>query len=78
VPGLAISSRYVPASDQAEVGGDLYEVLRWQDGVLVAIGDVQGHSLQAAAVMGELSTRCAPSPSKGTRRWPSPPCSTRS
>jgi CheY-like chemotaxis protein len=54
VPGLAMSSRYIPASDQAEVGGDFYEALRWQDQVLVAIGDVQGHSLHAATVMGEL------------------------
>ena len=27
---------------------------RWRDGVLIAIGDIQGHSLQAATVMGEL------------------------
>ena len=54
VPGLAMSFRYIPASDQAEVGGDFYEALRWRDRVLVAIGDVQGHSLQAATVMGEL------------------------
>jgi hypothetical protein len=54
IPGLAIAFRYLPASDQAEVGGDFYEALRWQDRVLVAIGDVQGHSLHAATVMGEL------------------------
>jgi serine phosphatase RsbU (regulator of sigma subunit)/FixJ family two-component response regulator len=54
VPGLAMSFRYIPASDQAEVGGDFYEALRWRDRVLVAIGDVQGHSLHAATVMGEL------------------------
>ena len=54
VPGLALSFRYIPASDQAEVGGDFYEALRWRDSVLVAIGDVQGHSLLAATVMGEL------------------------
>src|ERR1700722_1012448 len=54
VPGLAMSFRYIPASDQAEVGGDFYEALRWHDKVLVAIGDVQGHSLHAAIVMGEL------------------------
>jgi serine phosphatase RsbU (regulator of sigma subunit) len=46
--------RYLPASDHAEVGGDFYEALPWRNGVLVAIGDVQGHSLQAATVMGEL------------------------
>jgi CheY-like chemotaxis protein len=54
IPGLAIAFRYIPASDQAEVGGDFYEALRWQGRVLVAIGDVQGHSLHAATVMGEL------------------------
>ncbi len=54
VPGLAMSVRYLPASDQAEIGGDFYEALAWHDKILVAIGDVQGHSLRAATVMGEL------------------------
>jgi DNA-binding response OmpR family regulator/serine phosphatase RsbU (regulator of sigma subunit) len=54
VAGVSMAYRYLPASDQAEVGGDFYEALPWRDGVLIAIGDVQGHSLQAATVMGEL------------------------
>ncbi|MGH3258167.1 MAG: response regulator, partial [Streptosporangiaceae bacterium] len=54
VPGLAMSFRYIPASDQAAVGGDFYEALTWRDRILIAIGDVQGHSLHAATVMGEL------------------------
>jgi serine phosphatase RsbU (regulator of sigma subunit)/DNA-binding response OmpR family regulator len=54
VPGVSMAYRYLPASDHAEVGGDFYEALPWRDGVLVAIGDVQGHSLHAATVMGEL------------------------
>jgi serine phosphatase RsbU (regulator of sigma subunit)/FixJ family two-component response regulator len=54
IPGVMMASRYLPASDQAEVGGDFYEAMPWRDGVLVAIGDVQGHSLHAATVMGEL------------------------
>jgi DNA-binding response OmpR family regulator len=54
IPGLTICVRYVPASDQAEIGGDFYEALEWQDRLLIAIGDVQGHSLYAATVMGEL------------------------
>jgi len=54
IPDLTMAFRYLPASDQAEVGGDFYEALPWRDGVLVAIGDVQGHSLHAATVMGEL------------------------
>jgi serine phosphatase RsbU (regulator of sigma subunit) len=54
IPGMELAVRYLPASDHAEVGGDFYEALPWRDGVLIAIGDVQGHSLQAATVMGEL------------------------
>jgi CheY-like chemotaxis protein len=54
VPGLALAARYTPASEQAEVGGDFYKALTVRDGVLLAIGDVQGHSLRAATVMGEL------------------------
>jgi len=54
IPGLLTAFRYLPASDQAEVGGDFYEALPSGDGVVVAIGDVQGHSLAAATVMGEL------------------------
>lgn len=54
VPGLEMAVRYLPASDHAEVGGDFYEALPWRDKILIAIGDVQGHSLQAATVMGEL------------------------
>jgi CheY-like chemotaxis protein len=53
--GLAMAVRYIPASDQAEIGGDFYEALARPDGtVLIAIGDVQGHSLRAATVMGAL------------------------
>ena len=54
IDGVSMAFRYLPASDQAEVGGDFYEALPWRDGVLVVIGDVQGHSLHAATVMGEL------------------------
>ncbi|WP_433254231.1 SpoIIE family protein phosphatase [Streptosporangium sp. CA-135522] len=53
-PGLVISWRYQPAVDNIEVGGDFYEVLRMGEQVLIAIGDVQGHSLLAATVMAEL------------------------
>jgi serine phosphatase RsbU (regulator of sigma subunit)/CheY-like chemotaxis protein len=54
VAGARLCARYVPASDQAEVGGDFYEVLERDGIVMAAIGDVQGHSLHAAIVMGEL------------------------
>ena len=54
VPGWEFAVRYEPAGDQTEVGGDFYEVLDQGDRILVAIGDVQGHSLRAATVMAEV------------------------
>ncbi|MCF6524994.1 SpoIIE family protein phosphatase [Streptomyces sp. JJ36] len=57
VPGLEIAVRYVPGSEGLDVGGDWYDVLPRPDGrVGLVIGDVQGHSAQAAAVMGQLRT----------------------
>ncbi|WP_165906290.1 SpoIIE family protein phosphatase [Streptomyces sp. Z26] len=55
LPGLDVAVRYVPGSDGLEVGGDWYDVLpSGGDGVVVTVGDVQGHSAPAAAVMGHL------------------------
>ena len=54
VPGIDLAVRYVPASDEAEIGGDFYELLLLDDVLVAAIGDVAGHSLHAATVMGEL------------------------
>lgn len=54
VAGVELAVRYVPASSQAEIGGDFYEAVETDAGLLLAIGDVAGHSLEAAAVMGEL------------------------
>ncbi|MFF4190312.1 SpoIIE family protein phosphatase [Nonomuraea sp. NPDC001831] len=54
VPGLQVALRYQPAVDNVEVGGDFYEVLQVDGRVLVAVGDVEGHSLHAATVMAEV------------------------
>ncbi|MFE5888878.1 SpoIIE family protein phosphatase [Streptomyces sp. NPDC056462] len=54
LPGVKVVVRYVPASRQAEIGGDFYAALRTRDGVLTAVGDVVGHSLEAATVMVEI------------------------
>jgi serine phosphatase RsbU (regulator of sigma subunit) len=55
VPGVAVAARYLPANDQAQVGGDWYDVLALPDGSIgLAIGDVMGHDLEAAAAMGQL------------------------
>nr|WP_296067653.1 fused response regulator/phosphatase [uncultured Actinoplanes sp.] len=54
VPGLELAVRYEPASAQTEVGGDFYELTMVRGKLLVAIGDVAGHSLHAATVMAEI------------------------
>ncbi|NED16286.1 fused response regulator/phosphatase [Streptomyces sp. SID9124] len=54
VPGVGMAVRYEPAADDAEIGGDFYEAIRTPDGLLLAIGDVAGHSLKAAMIMGEV------------------------
>lgn len=54
IPGLSVATRYEPAAHNVEIGGDFYEVADLDDRVLVAVGDVVGHSIQAATVMGEI------------------------
>lgn len=55
IPGLEISAHYFAGSEQADVGGDWYDVLPLPDrSVGIAIGDVMGHDLIAAAAMGQL------------------------
>ncbi len=55
VIGVSTAARYRPASD--EVGGDWYDVFELSRGrVGIAIGDVVGHGVQAAALMGQLRT----------------------
>jgi anti-sigma regulatory factor (Ser/Thr protein kinase)/putative methionine-R-sulfoxide reductase with GAF domain len=55
VPGISVAARYLPA--RAEVGGDWYDVIELPGGFLgIAIGDVVGHGIPAAALMGQLRT----------------------
>jgi anti-sigma regulatory factor (Ser/Thr protein kinase) len=55
LPGLGISARYVAGSADAQVGGDWYDVIALRDGHAgIAIGDVVGHGLDAAARMARL------------------------
>ncbi|MER7682897.1 SpoIIE family protein phosphatase [Streptomyces sp. NPDC096934] len=53
-PGTEIAVRYLPAASITEIGGDFYEAIETKRGLLLAVGDVVGHSLKAAIVMGEL------------------------
>ena len=51
---IRLAMRYLPATRGNEIGGDFYEAIETPSGLLLAVGDVVGHSLQAAVVMGEL------------------------
>ncbi len=54
VPGVDLAARYVPGQD-AGVGGDWYDVFLLPDEWLgIVVGDVSGHGLRAAVVMGRL------------------------
>ncbi|RKR89666.1 serine phosphatase RsbU (regulator of sigma subunit) [Micromonospora pisi] len=53
VDGIGFAAEYVPTGDDADVGGDFYDVLPLPDGRwLVVVGDVSGKGVQAAAVTG--------------------------
>ncbi len=54
VPGLLLAARYVPAARGLDVGGDWYDAFPTAAGLAVAIGDVAGHDLAAAARMADL------------------------
>ncbi len=55
LPDIRFSASYSAASESQRVGGDFYDAFALPDGrVAVAIGDVTGHGLEAAVVMGEI------------------------
>ncbi|MFJ4198867.1 SpoIIE family protein phosphatase [Streptomyces sviceus] len=55
VPGMRLATHYRASNRGAEVGGDWYDVLALPDGAVgLAIGDVMGHDVEAATLMGQL------------------------
>ncbi|MET9081255.1 SpoIIE family protein phosphatase [Streptomyces sp. NPDC004237] len=56
-PAVETAARYLPASGDAEVGGDWFDVIPLPGArVGLVVGDVVGHGLTAAATMGKLRT----------------------
>ena len=54
---VTVAVRYRASAAHAQVGGDWYDVVATPGGgATLVVGDVQGHSLAAAAVMGQLRT----------------------
>ena len=55
VPGLLTAAKYMPGGAGADVGGDWYDAIALDGGRLgLAMGDVVGHGIGAAALMGQL------------------------
>jgi serine phosphatase RsbU (regulator of sigma subunit)/PAS domain-containing protein len=55
LPGLNAAARYLPSVRGMDIGGDFYDLVRVSDTIAAAvIGDVQGHNLTAAALMGRI------------------------
>ncbi|MEU6343237.1 ATP-binding SpoIIE family protein phosphatase [Streptomyces sp. NPDC046977] len=55
VPRLTVAARYRPADAAGEAGGDWYDVITMPDDrAALVIGDVEGHRMESAAVMGQL------------------------
>ncbi|MFG1934684.1 PP2C family protein-serine/threonine phosphatase [Mycobacterium sp. NPDC048908] len=53
IAGLRLAARYRPAAEHLDVGGDFYDVTGQDDDWLVALGDVCGKGVEAAAVTGQ-------------------------
>jgi serine phosphatase RsbU (regulator of sigma subunit) len=52
LPMVRFSATYLPATEEARIGGDWYDVHELgDDKVLIAIGDVAGHGISAAVAM---------------------------
>lgn len=55
LPGIEAAARYLPATRGMEIGGDFYDLVA-SEGLAAVIGDVQGHNVTAAGLMGQIRT----------------------
>jgi hypothetical protein len=55
IPGVVIDVAYLPADTRMGMGGDWYDTLRVdEDRLSIVIGDIIGHGVEAAAVVGRM------------------------
>jgi serine phosphatase RsbU (regulator of sigma subunit) len=55
LPSMSFSATYVPAAEEAKVGGDWYDAFEiGQHRILFVIGDIAGHGLEAAVAMSRI------------------------
>jgi serine phosphatase RsbU (regulator of sigma subunit) len=56
LPLIEAAARYLPATQGMDIGGDFYDLVPTHGGAAAVIGDVQGHNVTAAGLMGQLRT----------------------
>ncbi|WP_181795509.1 SpoIIE family protein phosphatase, partial [Streptomyces sp. WELS2] len=56
LPGIEAAARYLPATHGMEIGGDFYDLVLARPLAAAVIGDVQGHNVTAAGLMGQIRT----------------------
>ncbi|WP_326766547.1 SpoIIE family protein phosphatase [Streptomyces sp. NBC_01591] len=68
VPGMTVAARYIPTGGGLQVGGDWYDMIPLPNGrIALVIGDVQGHDVRAAGLMGQLRIALRAYASEGHR-----------
>ncbi|MFI5677211.1 ATP-binding SpoIIE family protein phosphatase [Streptomyces cellulosae] len=77
IPGMSLAARYVPTGGGLQVGGDWYDMIPLPGGTsrtepgggrfALVIGDVQGHDVRAAGLMGQLRIALRAYASEGHR-----------
>ncbi|MEU6094398.1 SpoIIE family protein phosphatase [Streptomyces sp. NPDC047079] len=77
IPGMTVTARYIPTGGGLQVGGDWYDMIQLPGGTsrtkrgggrfAVTIGDVQGHDVRAAGLMGQLRIALRAYASEGHR-----------
>jgi anti-sigma regulatory factor (Ser/Thr protein kinase) len=56
IGAVELAARYRTGDPGVLVGGDWFDAIAVDDGLVLVVGDVQGHDVQAAALMGQLRT----------------------
>ncbi len=65
---MTVAARYVPTGGGLQVGGDWYDMIPLPNGrIALVIGDVQGHDVRAAGLMGQLRIALRAYASEGHR-----------
>lgn len=60
LPRLATTARYRHGTTTSRVGGDWYDVIKLaEDRAVLVVGDVEGHAMESAAIMGQVRTAVA-------------------